>query len=151
MNMFLDLLVGIAASLIASFIFGFFTNRLFGKNNNDILLKIYMIYVSCSVFIVALMLSYITNSEIVNMIATMAEVNIFTIYKHSFMSFVWIALQLSLVTIAFLIIRLIELTTKSMERTIKSMDEAYYDYVKSMDKTHFDYLKSCQSKEQEEK
>lgn len=110
-----------------------------------------MIYVSCSVFIVALMLSYITNSEIVNMIATMAEVNIFTIYKHSFMSFVWIALQLSLVTIAFLIIRLIELTTKSMERTIKSMDEAYYDYVKSMDKTHFDYLKSCQSKEQEEK
>lgn len=149
--MILDLLVGIAASLIASFIFGFFTNSLFGKSNNDILLKIYMIYVSCSVFIVALMLSYITNSEIVDIIATMAEVNVFTVYKYSSMSFVLLSLLLSVVTIAFLFIREIEWTTKSMERTTKSMDEAYYDYAKSVDKTHLNYLRSYHSKEKEDK
>lgn len=112
-----DFLIGVAASLFASFIVGFFTNKLFGKNCNDVILKIYTMYMCGCAFIASLMFAYIINSDIVKLIANMAEVNIFTIYKYTSTSFVWIFLQFTIVTIVFLVIRQIELNSKAIDKT----------------------------------
>ena len=112
-----DFLIGVAASLFASFIAGFFTNKLFGKNCNDVILKIYTMYMCGCAFIASLMFAYIINSDIVKLIANMAEVNIFTIYKYTSTSFVWIFLQFTIVTIVFLVIRQIELNSKAIDKT----------------------------------
>lgn len=128
--MFGDFLMGVEASLFASFIIGFFTNKLFGKNCNDMVLKIYTIYVCGCAFIVSMMFAYITNSDIVSLIADMAEVNIFTIYKYTSTSFVWIFFQFTIVTLIFLISRLMQTNIKSMHKvqdsylkTIKEVNE----------------------------
>lgn len=125
-----DFIIGVAASLFASFVVGFFTNKLFGKTCNDIVSKIYTIYVCGSAFVVSIMFAYMTNSDIVRLIADMAEVNIFTIYKYSSTSFVWIFFQFSIVTLIFLISRLMQTNIKSMHK----VQDSYLKTIKEVNK-----------------
>lgn len=125
-----DFIIGVAASLFASFVVGFFTNKLFGKTCNDIVSKIYTIYVCGSAFVVSIMFAYMTNSDIVRLIADMAEVNIFTIYKYSSTSFIWIFFQFSIVTLIFLISRLMQTNIKSMHK----VQDSYLKTIKEVNK-----------------
>jgi hypothetical protein len=125
-----DFIIGVAASLFASFVVGFFSNKLFGKTCNDIVSKIYTIYVCGSAFVVSMMFAYMTNSDIVRLIADMAEVNIFTIYKYSSTSFVWIFFQFSIVTLIFLISRLMQTNIKSMHK----VQDSYLKTIKEVNK-----------------
>lgn len=125
-----DFIIGVAASLFASFVVGFFTNKLFGKTCNDIVSKIYTIYVCGSAFVVSMMFAYMTNSDIVRLIADMAEVNIFTIYKYSSTSFVWIFFQFSIVTLIFLISRLMQTNINSMHK----VQDSYLKTIKEVNK-----------------
>ena len=125
-----DFIIGVAASLFAIFVVGFFSNKLFGKTCNDIVSKIYTIYVCGSAFVVSMMFAYMTNSDIVRLIADMAEVNIFTIYKYSSTSFVWIFFQFSIVTLIFLISRLMQTNIKSMHK----VQDSYLKTIKEVNK-----------------
>ena len=115
-----DFLIGVAASLFASFIVGFFTNKLFGKSCNDVIFKIFSLYMCGCVFIASLMCAYIINSDIVKLIDNMAEANTFNLYKYTSSSFILIFLQFSIVTIAFLIILYTELSNKAMDKIQKN-------------------------------
>lgn len=114
--MAIDFLIGIAASLVASFISGFFTTKLFGKNSSDVFLKIYTIYVSGSAFIISLLFAYMVNSNIIKMIADMTDVNIFTIYKYSSTLFVWMFSLFAIITVIFLIVRQMDVNSKEMKK-----------------------------------
>lgn len=100
-----DFIVSVLSSVVASFITGFSTNKLIGKDNSDISTKIYVIYVSLTAFISLLMFAYMINTNIVKLISKMANVNVFTIYKYSSTAFVWIFLFFTVFTIIFLILR----------------------------------------------
>lgn len=111
-----DFIVSVLSSVVASFITGFCTNKLIGKDNSDINTKIYVIYVSLTAFLSSLMFAYMINKNIVNLISRMADVNVFTIYKYSSTAFVWIFLLFTIVTALFLIVRQLEITNKSLNK-----------------------------------
>ncbi len=57
-----DFIIGVAASLFASFVVGFFSNKLFGKTCNDIVSKnIYDICLRQCFLFVSMMFAYMTN------------------------------------------------------------------------------------------
>ncbi len=94
--MLLDLLVGIAASLIASGIVGFLGNKAISKKDNNIskkdniILKIYILFLSAVTFIVSIMISIILNQDIIDRISIMTEASILKFYSNCINSFILI-------------------------------------------------------------
>jgi len=84
-----DLLLGIAASLIASGIVGFLGNKAISKQNS-IILKVYILFLSMATFVVSAMISIILNQDFVNRVVTMNEVNILKFYSNCINSFIFI-------------------------------------------------------------
>lgn len=84
-----DLLIGIAASLIASGIVGFLGNKAISKQNS-IILKVYILFLSMATFVVSAMISIILNQDFVNRVVTMNEVNILKFYSNCINSFIFI-------------------------------------------------------------
>lgn len=84
-----DLLIGIAASLIASGIVGFLGNKAISKQNS-IILKVYILFLSMATFVISAMISIILNQDFVNRVVTMNEVNILKFYSNSINSFIFI-------------------------------------------------------------
>lgn len=66
----------------------------------------------------------------VSLIADMAEVNIFTIYKYTSTSFVLIFFQFTIVTLIFLISRLMQTNIKSMHK----VQDSYLKTIKEVNK-----------------
>ena len=84
-----DLIVGIVASLIASAILGFLGNKAVSKQNS-ILLKVYVLFLSVTVFISCLIASVILNKDFGDRIAKISEANLLRFYQNSINSFVFI-------------------------------------------------------------
>ena len=84
-----DLLIGIAASLIASGIVGFLGTKAISKQNS-IILKVYILFLSMATFVVSAMISIILNQDFVNRVVTMNEVNILKFYSNCINSFIFI-------------------------------------------------------------
>lgn len=84
-----DLLIGIAASLIASGIVGFLGNKAISKQNS-IILKVYILFLSMATFVISAMISIILNQDFVNRVVTMNEVNILKFYSNCINSFIFI-------------------------------------------------------------
>ena len=84
-----DLIVGIVASLIASAILGFLGNKAVSKQNS-ILLKVYVLFLSVTVFISCIIASVILNKDFGDRIAKISETNLLRFYQNSINSFVFI-------------------------------------------------------------
>ena len=84
-----DLLIGIAASLIACGIVGFLGNKAISKQNS-IILKVYILFLSMATFVISGMLSIILNQNFIDRMVTMNEVNILKFYSNCINSFVFI-------------------------------------------------------------
>lgn len=84
-----DLIVGIVASLIASAILGFLGNKAVSKQNS-VLLKVYVLFLSVTVFISCIIASVILNKDFGDRIAKISETNLLRFYQNSINSFVFI-------------------------------------------------------------
>lgn len=84
-----DLLIGVAASLIASAIVGFLGNKAISKQNSTIL-KVYILFLSMATFVISGLISIILNQSFVDRFVTMSEVNILKFYSNCINSFIFI-------------------------------------------------------------
>ena len=89
--MLLDLIVGVAASLIASGLVGFFGNKAISKQNS-VTLKVYVFFLAIVVFVVTAMLSVILNKDFTAYISSISEANLLRFYQNCINSFVSILL-----------------------------------------------------------
>ena len=127
--MILDFIVGVVASITASIICGFFTRKIFGKNN-DVLTSIYTIYIAFSAFVFVILLTFMLSGNLQNAFANWSGQNAFTVLKYVSSLFWILFVNVSIVTIIFLIVRQMELTQKSMDKAHKNM----IDYYNSLNK-----------------
>ena len=127
--MILDFIVGVIASITASIICGFFTRKIFGKNN-DVLASIYTIYIAFSAFVFVILLTFMLSGNLQNAFANWSGQNAFTVLKYASSLFWILFVNVSIVTIIFLIVRQMELTQKSMDKAHKNM----IDYYNSLNK-----------------
>lgn len=93
----MDLIVGIAASLIASLIVGFLGNKAVSKNNN-VILKLYVCFLSIIVFVCCSILSIVLNKDFGERIASITEVSLVHFYNSCIIAFVVIVAMIGLVT-----------------------------------------------------
>ena len=127
--MILDFIVGVAASIVASIICGLLTQKVFGKSN-DVLTSIYTIYIAFSTFVFVIILAFMLSGNLQNAFASWSGQNAFTVLRY-ISSFFWILfVNVTIVTIIFIIVRQIELTQKSMDKARKGM----MDYYNSLNK-----------------
>ena len=84
-----DLLIGIAASLIASGIVGFLGNKALSKQNS-IILKVYILFLSMATFVVSGMISIILNQDFIDRVVAMNEINILKFYSNCITHFIFI-------------------------------------------------------------
>ena len=127
--MALDFIVGIAASIVASIICGLFTKKLFGKNN-DVLTSIYTIYIAFSAFVFVIIFAFMLSENLQNVFAVWSGQNVFTVLRYVSSLFWILFVNVTLVTIIVIIVRQMELTQKSMDKSRKGM----MDYYNSLNK-----------------
>lgn len=116
--MVIDFLIGIAASIVASFICGFFTKKAFGKNS-DILTSIYAIFISFSVFAFSVLLCFMLSDPVKSIFEAFSGQNAYSLIRSAMMLFWILFVNVSVVTIVFIIVRQIELTGKAAEKLVK--------------------------------
>ena len=87
--MLLDLIVGIAASLIASAIVGFLGHKAVSKQNSTIL-KLYVLFLSITTFICGCIVSLVLNEDFRTRIAKINEANLLAFYQRCIRYFVLI-------------------------------------------------------------
>ena len=127
--MILDFIVGVAASIVASTICGLLTKKVLGKSN-DVLTSIYTIYIAFSAFVFVIILAFMLSGNLQNAFASWSGQNAFTVLKYVSSLFWILFLNVTIVTIIFIIVRQIELTQKSMDKAHKGM----MDYYNSLNK-----------------
>ena len=127
--MILDFIVGVAASIVASIICGLLTKKVLGKSN-DVLTSIYTIYIAFSAFVFVIILAFMLSGNLQNAFASWSGQNAFTVLKYVSSLFWILFLNVTIVTIIFIIVRQIELTQKSMDKAHKGM----MDYYNSLNK-----------------
>ena len=96
--MLVDLIVGIAASLIASVIVGFLGNKAVSKQNS-IILKLYVLFLSVTVFVCCAISGIILNKDFGERIAKISEVNLLRFYQSCIRSFVIIIIIVAVLTV----------------------------------------------------
>ena len=96
--MLIDLIIGIAASLIASLIVGFLGNKAVTKNNN-VILKLYICFLSIIVFVCCSLVSIVLNKEFGERIASISEVSLVYFYDSCIYEFMFIIAAIGLVTL----------------------------------------------------
>ena len=96
--MLIDLIIGIAASLIASLIVGFLGNKVVTKSNN-IILKLYICFLSIIVFVSGSIVSIVLNKEFGERIASISEVSLVHFYDSCIYAFMFIIAAIGLVTL----------------------------------------------------
>ena len=130
--MFVDFIIGVAASIVASVICGFFTKKVLGKNS-DVLTSIYIIYTSFSAFVFVILLAFVLSGNIQNAFATLTGQGAFTLLRYVSSLFWILFLNVTIVTITFIIVRQIELSQKSMDKARKEMINYYNSLNKESD------------------
>lgn len=116
-----DLIVGIAASLIASVIVGFLGNKAVSKNNS-ITLKLYTLFLSIVVFICCSIITIVLNKDFGERIIQISEVNLLRFYNNCINTFVFIIGAVVFVT---LIIIAIEAFDRGARRDHKENMDRY--------------------------
>ena len=96
--MLIDLIIGIAASLIASLIVGFLGNKAVTKSNN-VILKLYICFLSIIVFICCSLVSIVLNKEFGERIASISEVSLVYFYDSCIYAFMFVIGAVVLVTL----------------------------------------------------
>lgn len=122
--MILDFVVGVIASIVASIICGLFAKKVFGKNH-DVLTSIYIIYVSFSAFVFVILLTFVLSGSLQEAFTTLSGQNAFTVLKYVTSLFWILFVNVTIVTIIFIIARQMELTQKSMDKLGKEMMNYY--------------------------
>ena len=117
--MILDFIVGICASIVASLICGFFSKKAFGKST-DILTTFYSIYIGFSVFVFSALLVFLLSENIQSVIISWSGENVFSLIRYATSLFWILFVNVTIVTIIFIIVRQIELSTKSMDKIHKN-------------------------------
>lgn len=116
--MIADFLVNVCAAVVSSIICGIFANKAFGKNR-DILTIIYSIYISFSIFAFLILLAFVLSDSMKNVFALWTGQNAFTVLKYISSLFWILFVNVSAVTIIFIIARLIENSQKSIDKLNK--------------------------------
>lgn len=124
----MDFILSIVSSLIASIIFGLFTNTLLGKSTTDTIVKIYAIYVSGAIFVTGVLFAYLTNTQLIELVSRTTDLAVLTIYNYSVIIFIGLFVLFALITLIFLFVRQIELNNKSR-------DKKYDQYMKNIYQT----------------
>ena len=127
--MLLNFIVGVASSIVASIIYGWLTKKVFGKSN-DVLTSIYTIYIAFSAFVFVILLTFMLSGNLQSAFASWSGQNAFTVLKYVSSLFWILFLNVTIVTIIFIIVRQMELTQKSMDKAHKGM----MDYYNSLNK-----------------
>ena len=117
--MILDFIVGICSSIVASLICGFFSKKAFGKST-DMLTTIYSIYIGFSVFVFSALLAFLLSENIQSVIISWSGENVFSLIRYATSLFWILFVNVTIVTIIFIIVRQIELSTKSMDKIHKN-------------------------------
>ena len=92
-----DLLIGIAASLISSVIVGFLGHKATAKQNS-VILKVYVLFLSVSVFVVSAFVSVLLNENFMERLTALKGFDIQRFYTTSFSNLVFIFLMITMVT-----------------------------------------------------
>lgn len=95
--MIFDFLIGIASSLVASGLVGFFGNKAISKQNS-IILKVYVLFLAVVVFVITAMVSVILNDEFISHIASISEMDLLRFYRNCLSSFVFILMFVAAIT-----------------------------------------------------
>ena len=122
--MLVDLIVGIASSLIASVIVGFLGNKAISKQNS-IFLKVYVLFLSVTVFVSGAIISIVLNKDFNERIAKISEVNLLRFYQNCINSFVFI---IGIIAFVSLIIIGIEAYDRGARRDHKEDMDRYKHY-----------------------
>ena len=96
--MLIDLIIGIAASLIASLIVGFLGNKAVSKNNS-VALKLYVCFLSIIVFVCCSIVSIALNKDFGERIASITEVSLVYFYDSCIYAFMFVIAAIVIVTI----------------------------------------------------
>ena len=127
--MIIDFIVSVAASVVSSIICGLFVKKAFGKNS-DVLTTIYSIYISFSTFAFSILLAFVLSDSLSTAFATWSGQNAFIVLKYVSSLFWVLFISVTIVTIIFIIVRQIELSQKSMDKSRKEL----MDYYNSLNK-----------------
>lgn len=95
--MLLELIIGIAASLIASILTGFLGNKAISKQNS-VILKTYILFLAVTVFVVSAFISVMLNESFVNLLASIKGFDIRQFYIKGFTNIMFIFLMVTLIT-----------------------------------------------------
>ena len=96
--MLIDLIIGIAASLIASLIVGFLGNKAVSKNN-CVALKLYVCFLSIIVFVCCSIISIALNKDFGERVASITEVSLIYFYDSCMYVFMFIIAAIVIVTV----------------------------------------------------
>ena len=127
-----DFLIGIAASIVASIICGLFSKKVFGKKA-DVLTSIYSIYISFSTFVFGVLLTFLLSNNIQDLFLKWSGENAFIMIKYVSSLFWILFVNVTLVTIIFLIVRQIEMAQKSIDKSNKNIMDYYISQEKGDD------------------
>lgn len=119
--MLIDLIVGIAASLIASVIVGFLGHKAVSKQNS-IILKLYVLFLSITTFICGCIVSLVLNEEFRTRIVKISEENLLPFYQSCIRYFVLI---IGIVALLTLIVIGIEAIDRGERRENKNFLDRY--------------------------
>ena len=122
--MILDFLIGVAASIVASIICGLFSKKVFGKKA-DVLTSIYSIYISFSTFVFGILLTFLLSKNIQDLFLKWSGENAFTMVKYLSSLFWILFVNVTIITIVFLIVRQMEISQKSIDQSNKNIMDYY--------------------------
>ncbi len=127
--MIADFIVSVASSVVSSVICGLFAKKAFGKKA-DVLATIYSIYIAFSIFAFSILLAFVLSDSVSNAFITWSGQNVFTVIRYVSSLFWILFVNVTIVTIIFIIVRQIELNQKSIDKVHKEM----VDYYNSLNK-----------------
>ena len=130
--MILDFLIGVAASIVASIICGLFSKKVFGPKT-DVLTSIYSIYISFSTFVFGILLTFLLSNNIQNLFLKWSGENAFTMVKYLSSLFWILFVNVTVITIVFLIVRQMEISQKSIDKSNKNIMDYYISQEKGDD------------------
>jgi hypothetical protein len=102
----------IIVSLVSSFLIWIISSKAIEKKSQKVIYTVYSLYLAFSAFITSILLCFNININFIERISKMTDVNVFTIYKYSSMSFILIFVNITIMT-AFVI------STESLNKSIK--------------------------------
>lgn len=122
--MLVDFIVSVSASVVSSIICGLLAKKAFGKKS-DVLTTIYSIYISFSTFAFTILLAFVLSDSIRNAFTIWTGQTAFTVLKYVSSLFWILFINVTIVTILFIIVRQMELSQKSMDKARKEMMDYY--------------------------